>query len=352
MRILTLLFISFHFIGFSQLNEKNIVGKWLLEGDDINGTIYLANDWNKETLEFNDDYSFSHTISTYIQHQIIEQTIKGQWVISTDSSSIILFNEGDRFQKDIHLKTVYKEITFHLMNSNYMAWSEIDPNTSFKVVKRYKNENGTGTFKENFASYQEMLERRNKVIDANYYYVIKSGDTIKCNYKNAVYSFQTFDNSYSDIYHQKMQLYDGRVIKLTDTSIFLQPIFIHKRNLTKSGSTQNYLELFKKKSIVEIQKNTVQYVYTPVPSVGKKASIGFIALSALTTLVAAPIVAIASHKDRAKKHYLNTAGVGIIGIGVGTGSFFLFNAFEKTFRGKGKKTITLSPLYQSKKNPK
>ncbi len=346
MRILTLLFISFHFISFSQLNSKNIVGKWLLEGDDINGTLYLANEWNNETLEFNEDYSFNHTISTYIQHQVIEQTIKGQWVISIDSSSLILFNDGNRFQKDVHVKTVYKEIPVYLMNSNYLAWEETTP--PFKVIKRFKNINGTGTFDDNLVAYQQMLAKRNKVIDATSYIVIKNGDSTQRDYKHAIYSFQTFDNSYSDVYYLKMQLYDGKVTKVTDTSIFLQPIFIHKRNFTKTGSTQNYLELFKKKSVVEISKNAIQHVYTPIPSIGKKASIGLIALSALTTLVVAPLVGIASQKDLARKHYLNTAGVGLIGVGVGTGSFFLFSAFEKNYRGKGKKSVTLSPLYHNK----
>lgn len=340
--ITTLAIIGFYTIGLSQINPKILLGNWVLQGTEISGTLYYANEWNKETLTLNDDYSFVHSISTYEDKTILTQEIKGQWLFSKDSLSLVLFANQDRFQKDVNIKTIYKEIAIYFANEHFLSWKE---NTQrFTQLKRFKREDYNGNFEEELLAYQHEQALKNKTLDLEKYWSIKGNDTIQKKYATAYVTFRNVNRSYSDYFHYQKQMYDGRITKITDTSVFVQPLYVFKKNLTKRNSTQREFEFFNGKSSMEIQKRDIQYIHQPLSSLGMKTSLGLTAASAFTTLVIAPIVGLASNQN-GRKHYVNTAGVGLIGVGTGIGSYFIFRAIKKKMNSKDKDAVKLIPKY-------
>lgn len=333
----------------SQTEQKNIFGEWLFEGAEMFGTFYNMNNWNQERLTLSEDYSFEHQFNTYINHQQISQTVSGKWIISKDSSKIILFNDQNRYQKDISVKTIYNEFPIFFSNKNYLVLTDQYKKSDFQ--KRYKKQNVTSSFDDDYAEYLAEQERKNRIIDAQHYYLIAGSDSLTKKYRSAYFTFVSQTDSYSDKYIQRTKSSQGKILKITDTSIWVQPYLIHEKNFTKNNSVQRQLELFSgKKATIEIMKQDIQKIHTPVSTIGMKTSFYFAAASALTTLIIAPIVGLVSNDADKTRNYLITAGSGIVGFGIGTGSFYLFRSFEKKFRGKGRNGIDLLPVYQNKKS--
>ena len=343
--ITTLAIIGFYTIGMSQINPKILLGNWVLQGTEISGTLYYANEWSKETLTLNDDYSFVHSISTYEDKTILTQEIKGQWLFSKDSLSLVLFANQDRFQKDVNIKTIYKEIAIYFANEHFLSWKENIQR--FTQLKRFTREDYNGNFEEEYRIYQQEQSLKNKTIDLENYLLVQGNDTIQKKYSTAYVAFRNTNRSYSDYFHYQKQTYDGRITKITDTSVFIQPLYVFKKNLTKRNSTQREFEFFNGKSSMEVQKRDIQYIHQPLSSLGMKTSIGLTTISAFTTLIVAPIVGLVS-KQNERQHYVNTAGVGLIGVGIGIGSYFIFRVIKKKMNSKDKDAVRLMPKYRVK----
>lgn len=344
--LLAIVGILFYTVNWAQIQEKELIGLWHLEGKEINGTLYQTNVWNEETYIFSEDYTFKHILHSYSEQTIHQQTLFGKWMLSKDSSTIVLFNAFTRFQKDVTLKTVYKELTPFMNNENYIAWEEKNKGLLSKII--LKKEEATGTFQENLATYQAEQRRKNSVFDADYFHLVKDQDTIRKKYGRGTYTFSKTDNRYSDDFFEKRHSYDGSIQKITDSSIFIRPSYVFEYQRTKRNSKRRDLEVYTGKSLLEIPHSHISTIQTPWVSIAKKTSVGLSAASAFTTLIVAPIVGLVSSKN-VKQHYINTAGAGLIGVGVGTGSYFIFNAIDKKFKSKGKKGIDFAPIYHQKK---
>lgn len=341
------MFLSICAISHAQNTSTLILGKWILESEDIYNTIYFANDWNSEEITFNPDYSFFYTQNEFENNQIITHEIKGNWLISKDSSSIILFNGLDRYQKDIQLKTVFKELPIYFINKNYFAWREASHKSP--SIKRFMRESVTSSFENDFASYQHEQLLKSKIIDSKSYFAISNSDTTLKQYKSAHYSFVSKFTDYSDNFFRKTITSNGRILRITDTSVIYKPNFIFNRTITKSNSKIRSLEIYKDGTQKEIALKNIQAIYNPVSTIGMEASFWLTAASAVSAVIVAPIVGFLSESNLAKKHYVNTVGVSLIGVGIGTGSFFIFRSLKKTFHQKAKNSLYLAPRYLSKK---
>jgi hypothetical protein len=332
---------------FSQDVTSNLLGKWYFESENISGTFYYSNDWNTEELTFNANYTFQYMQWSYENKQLVTHEVDGNWIISKDSSSVILFNSNNRYQNGIQVKTVYKELPLYFLNKNYLCWKDTYRNLS--TLKCFTKENVTSSFENDYAKYQHEQLLKNKVTDLNTYYLIAHSDSISKKYKFADYNFVTKNSDYaSNFVHQKSNI-NGKILRITDTSVIIKPHFILTKITTKSNSNIHSAEHFKDGIPRELALKNIQGIHTPGPTIGMKASFWLTVASASTAFVIAPIVGFLSSSDHAKKNFINTAGVGLIGVGVGTGSFFIFHSLEKKFQATGKRSAFLRPKYLSKK---
>lgn len=333
--------------SWSQSISQNIIGKWHLESENIQGTSYLSNEWNSESISFLPDYSFVYSISHYENKHVISNVIEGSWVIAKDSSAIILFNNQNHFQKGIALKTVFKNLPIYFSNKNYLAWSDISYN--LPSIKQFSKGTASASFEEEYVKYQHELVLRNKIIDMKTYVSIQDKDTLYKKYQNAYYTLliknKEVPNSSALINNSTI---DGKILKITDSSIFIKPRFIYHKTISSKNTTQRSFE-FLNNFPKEVPLQNIQKLHLPISAVGMKASFWFTVASTTTTLIVAPIISVVSAKENAKKNYLNTAGVGLIGMGIGTGSFFIFHSLEKKFQAKTKNGVLLQPYYIKKK---
>lgn len=336
------------FFSTAQNPLFKIIGEWKLEATDFKGTIYPTNSWNEEYLFLSDDYTFIHRVNSYVDKEILTKTIEGKWFLSKDSTRLILNNDFNRYQKDLSIKTIYKEFDLELLTSSYIVVNDISKKQA--VLKRYRSSQATETFDESVKRYEQLLIDRTKVLDQNVYQFIAGGDTILKNYKNANVILSSTTGSYEGRFRQKNTYYDGKIVKLTDSTIFLKPHLTYRRSYTKDFVLERRFEHYKNSNLLEIPMSNVNKIHLPISTIGMKSSFYFSAASAVTALIVAPIVSMLSPNDQRVTNYLYTAGAGIIGVGIGTGCYYLFKNLERPFgKTKNAKSVEIAPKYHYKK---
>lgn len=343
---ITLLFPASKAISQQDVLEK-IIGEWNYKGVDVEGTFYQTNRWNKEQLSFEKGFQFRHTISSYIDHQLITQTINGSWSLSNDSTHLILFYDHNRFIKDLQIKTIYNSVEIYFLNEHFFVGKT--QSNGLNYLKRYEKSTSVNVdFEEDYYAYQIELKNKDKILDENQYLSIANQDSLIKKYKYAFYTFVS-DELITSPFRRTIKTINGKVQNIGSNSITVQPRFSYVKTHHGNSNTSSAVKfLTRKDAAQEISTKNLSYLYSPTASIGMEVSAYFTIASIATTLIATPIVAIASSPEKRNKNTLITAGTGIIGIGIGTGSFFIFRSLRVKFNKDSKKGTSLAPIYHTK----
>lgn len=325
---------------------ESLIGEWNYQGSEISQTFYPMNSWNKEQLYFSQDYRFRHALTSYYDKQLISQTIEGSWSLSNDSSTILLFYDNNRYVKNLQIKTIYKRFNIYFLNQNFLVESE--QVGKLTALNRYgKSKSVNANFQDDFLARQAEIESKSIVLNTEKYYFIDKNDSIEKKYKNAIYTIVT-DEITNTPFRRTIKTSNGRLIEIKEDRLIIQSRLNHIKTYHENAKSFSNLQLNKKSDApLEIPEKNIKHLYPPVSSIGMEVSAYFTLAALASTIIATPIVAVTSSPQNQAKNTWITAGTGILGIGIGTGSFYLFRSFRVKFDKASKKNY-VAPIYEKK----
>jgi len=313
--------------SFAQPSNKNFIGKWEYYGTEAYQTFYPVNSWNKETLTLNENHTFEHHLENAYGDEFYSQTKTGTWNLANDSTIIVLKEKNESFQNNQSIQIIYLQLK--QLSPNFLV--TFNPQNT-DIVKQYRKKGCTVDLKTDQANY---LLAQQQLVDSVYFQQVKD-------YKKA--TLKPY-NIHAYLFENKLLLPEatkkrttktltyGKILKVTDTSVVIQPKFRYSTYFTNDGFKHQNMEQAKDGIVapLELLKKNINSAYDPVSLTGMKISAGFTALSVVTSLIVAPIVCATSKTPNQGRNFGITFGSGIIGIGIGTGSFFLFKSMKRTF---------------------
>lgn len=343
-----ILLISLHTWCYGQdmAIENRLNGQWNFVGSEYDKSYYPVNEWNKDTLAIYENYSFTNYFATQIRNQNYIQRFQGNWLFSSEDSLLIFFRDGDRYLSDLELKTVYKQFKLISVTDQFLALLDYSNNPHELYI--YSKNLPITNYQEDLAQFMKQQLEKDYVLDKLHYRLNIDSSSFTKPYQLANYSFYYYSGNYP--FETKTKHISGKINSIDSDKIRLSHYQINEKKSKTERYFQDITTFIKRpqKDIFELNKDKIISMQLPKTTVGKKASLYLAVASAFTTVVISPIIGLASKKENRIKNGFMTAGIGILGIGIGTGGYFIFDMLQWKPKYQKAKGVDLQPIYNRK----